>query len=74
MSIAIARLQKELTLLQKDPPPGGWASAIEGRPLTELEAGLLGPVGTVYEGGIFKLEINIPLRCVQGVIADYYRG
>lgn len=69
MSIALARLQKEVSMLQADPPPGAWANPIEGKPLTELEAGLLGPVGTVYEGGVFKLEVNIPLRCVEATVA-----
>ena len=61
-TLAIARLQKEITMLMKDPPPGAWAGPIEGKPLTELEAGIQGPAGTVYESGVFKLSVNIPTR------------
>lgn len=49
-------------MLQKDPPPGAWCGPIEGKPLTELEAGIQGPAGTVYEAGVFKLSVDIPTR------------
>jgi ubiquitin-protein ligase len=61
-NLAIARLQKEVTMLQKDPPPNAWCGPIEGKPLTELEAGIQGPTGTVYEAGVFKLSVHIPTR------------
>ena len=60
-NLAIARLQKEVTMLQKDPPPGAWCGLVEGK-LTELEAGIQGPAGTVYEAGVFKLSVHIPTR------------
>ena len=63
-NIAIARLQKEITMLHRDPPPGAWAGPIDGKPLTELEARIQGPADTVYEAGVFKLSIHIPMRCV----------
>ena len=60
-TLAIARLQKEIAMLQKDPPPGAWAGP-KGDKLTELDASITGPAGTVYEGGVFKLNIHIPMR------------
>lgn len=49
-------------MLHQDPPPGSWCGPIEGKPLTELEAGMQGPSGTVYEAGVFKLSVHIPTR------------
>lgn len=49
-------------MLQRDPPTGAWAGPIDGKPLTELEARIQGPPGTVYEQGVFKLSIHIPAR------------
>ena len=57
----LSRMKKELEMLTKDPPFGVscWS---QGGKLNCLEARLQGPQGTPYEGGIFKLEINIPER------------
>jgi len=62
-TIAIARLQKEVIMLQTEPPPGAWAAPCNDN-LTEFNAQIQGPLGTVYEGGIFRLSINIPARYV----------
>lgn len=60
-SIAAARLSREILLLQRDPPPGAFCAPINDT-LTEFEAQIQGPAGTVYEGGVFKLAIDIPTR------------
>ena len=65
-NLAIARLQKEMGMLQRDPPPGAWVGMVHDR-LTELEARIQGPSDTVYEQGIFKLSIHIPTRSVHGL-------
>ena len=49
-------------MLERDPPPGVSAWLVEGR-LNHVEAQVQGPPGTVYEEGVFKLEIHIPDRC-----------
>lgn len=58
---ALSRLNKELERLKKDPPHGITCWPKEGR-LDRLEASLLGGEGTPYEGGVFKLKIDIPHR------------
>ena len=59
--IAASRLQKEISMLQKDPPPGACAAPVDGN-MFKLEAQLQGPPGSVYEGGVFHLTIDIPSR------------
>lgn len=49
-------------MLATDPPPGVYAAPKDGHKLTELEAQLEGPAGSVYEGGVFKLSVDIPPR------------
>ncbi|XP_027557672.1 ubiquitin-conjugating enzyme E2 T isoform X2 [Neopelma chrysocephalum] len=55
------RLQRELTLLSAEPPPGisCWHS---GHGTGELRAQILGGADTPYEKGIFNLEIIVPER------------
>jgi ubiquitin-conjugating enzyme E2 T len=55
----LSRMKKELERLKKDPPHGVTCWCKEGR-LNSLGANLLGAEGTPYEGGLFKLEIDIP--------------
>jgi ubiquitin-conjugating enzyme E2 T len=60
-STAISRMQKEVRDLQADPPPGVWAAPKTSN-LLAIEAQLRGPEGTVYEGGVFRLDVDIPPR------------
>ncbi|PRW50870.1 ubiquitin-conjugating enzyme E2 T [Chlorella sorokiniana] len=55
-------MQREVRMLQTDPPPGVWAAPKNGERLTELEAQIQGPKDTVYEGGLFRLSVDIPAR------------
>lgn len=48
-------------MLQSDPPPGVWAAPV-GDSFSQLEAQVQGPKDTVYEGGLFKLAVDIPAR------------
>lgn len=52
-------MRKELERLKKEPPHGVTCWCKEGK-LNSLEANLLGGEGTPYEGGVFKLSIEIP--------------
>lgn len=55
----LSRMKKELERLKKDPPHGVTCWCKQGK-LNNLEANLLGGEGTPYEGGVFKLDIEIP--------------
>lgn len=55
------RMQREIQMLERDPPPGVCAWVKDGK-LDELEAQIQGPEGSPYEKGIFKLSISIPER------------
>ena len=57
---SIRRLTKELQEIRKDPPLNISAGPINDN-LFEWEAVLLGPTETPYEGGVFILNIHIPL-------------
>eukprot|EP01102_Stenamoeba_stenopodia_P009122 TRINITY_DN2673_c0_g1_i3.p1 TRINITY_DN2673_c0_g1~~TRINITY_DN2673_c0_g1_i3.p1 ORF type:complete len:215 (+),score=28.57 TRINITY_DN2673_c0_g1_i3:74-718(+) len=56
-----ARLGRELSQLEREPPPGVSAWAVDSN-ITHLEARLQGPENTPYEKGSFKLELLIPDR------------
>jgi ubiquitin-conjugating enzyme E2 T len=56
-----SRIAKELSQLQKDPPPGIACSSIEDS-LEKLEASIIGVSGTPYAQGVFQLEVVVPER------------
>lgn len=62
------RMQKELKLLMTDPPPGVSLPQISANEnlssssLSNFEAQIEGPEGTVYSKGVFTLKIQIPPR------------
>lgn len=53
------RIQKELAELKLDPTPNCNA-APKGENLYKWVATILGPTGSVYEGGVFHLDILLP--------------
>ncbi len=57
---SVRRLTKELQEIRKDPPLNISAGPINDN-LFEWEAVLLGPTETPYEGGVFILNIHIPI-------------
>uniref|UniRef100_A0A1D1XCT7 E2 ubiquitin-conjugating enzyme n=1 Tax=Anthurium amnicola TaxID=1678845 RepID=A0A1D1XCT7_9ARAE len=62
------RVQKELKLLLTDPPPGVSVLPISvddsasSSSLSNIEARIEGPEGTVYEKGIFGIRVQVPER------------
>ena len=62
-----ARMQREMADLTRAPPPGISCFPVDGTSLNHLEAHVSGPPGTVYAGGVFKLDVRIPDRCVGAV-------
>ncbi|KAG9455794.1 hypothetical protein H6P81_000302 [Aristolochia fimbriata] len=61
------RMQRELKLLATDPPPGVSLPAVseggsDSLSLSAFDACILGPEGTVYEKGVFRIKIQIPER------------
>ncbi|CAG2114838.1 unnamed protein product, partial [Medioppia subpectinata] len=53
------RIHKELTELQRDPPPGCTA-APNGDNYFQWTGSIEGPPDTPYEGGLFNVQINFP--------------
>ncbi|KAM7537000.1 hypothetical protein Aperf_G00000070319 [Anoplocephala perfoliata] len=60
MTTSLRRIQKELREISNDPPPNCSAFP-RGDNLYEWISTILGPPGSVYEGGIFYLDIHFPL-------------
>lgn len=59
---ARARLTRELSLLQTDPPPGCAAFAPNESDISSLRVQISGPPGTPYESSIFLLTVRITGR------------
>ena len=54
------RITRELEQLIKDPPMSCSAGPEDDEDIYKWEATIMGPEGTPYHGGIFKLNINFP--------------
>ncbi|GLD91775.1 hypothetical protein PINS_up000308 [Pythium insidiosum] len=61
MNAMRARMRKEIEMLESDPPYGISAWPKDDQ-LDRLEAQILGPEGSPYDGGVFLLDIEIPER------------
>jgi len=56
----IARLNKELEKLNKNPIPGIYAHPIDDNDLTKWKGRVEGAKGTPFEGGYFHFKIDFP--------------
>jgi ubiquitin-conjugating enzyme (huntingtin interacting protein 2) len=54
------RLLKELDAVRRDPTSGVTATPLTEGNLRHLRGTIQGPLGTVYEGGVFEIDIVIP--------------
>lgn len=58
---SLKRIQKEFAEITLDPPPNCSAGP-KGDNMLEWVSTILGPPGSVYEGGVFFLDIHFPLE------------
>ena len=55
----LKRLKRELKELELNPPENCSAGLINSNDLFHWHATILGPIGSPYEGGVFKLSISL---------------
>ncbi|KOB70965.1 Ubiquitin-conjugating enzyme E2 E3 [Operophtera brumata] len=58
-TVSTRRIQKELAEIKLDPPPNCTASP-DGDDLYKWVCSIEGPVGSVYEGGVFFVDMILP--------------
>lgn len=69
------RMARELKSLKRQPPEGVcvWpeegGGGSRGAGAVRLAAQLQGPPGTPYEGGVFRVAIDVPDRCAPAAAA-----
>ena len=60
--VLVSRLQKELQALATQPPPGVTCWPVSESDITKLHATIVAPKGSCYDGGVFTVEVQVPLR------------
>lgn len=55
-----SRIAREAVSMAREPPPGCSAGPIDSERIDRWHATIAGPPETVYEGGIFEMEITFP--------------
>lgn len=60
MASALARVQREYAEIQREAPETISAGPVSESNLLLWEGVLIGPTGSPYEGGMFRLEIQFP--------------
>ena len=60
--VLASRLQKELHALATQPPPGVTCWPVTDSDITKLHATILAAKGSCYEGGVFTVEVQVPMR------------
>ena len=84
---ALRRIMKELVECQKDPPAYCTAGLVNENDLYFWQGWIIGPKGSLFEGGVFYLKINFPteypfivivycvfsLKFIVGILFLYFR-
>ncbi|KAL3222454.1 hypothetical protein MRX96_004916 [Rhipicephalus microplus] len=70
-SVCVSRVKKDVADIARDPPPGIYVAPNEND-VTRIDALVVGPSGTPYEGGFLWFHRSVPARVPNAAAQGHF--